>query len=462
MLSQSKNPTMNRSSKSLVDYFRCPGRFAELEVDCAASAIQGFFEFGKGTICFGRCSGFMPSGNISSGLPDSLAGARFDGLRLCMPFDLDEVVDNLRSEKYINNSNGFHEKASEGSMAKLIYYFFRPILPVGIRKYLQRARLAGWEKISFPQWPVDVSVEDVMKGAIGLVAKGVNSAKVPFIWFWPHAAPACAVMTHDVEGTRGRDFCSVLMDMDNAQGIKSSFQIIPEVRYTVSEGFLESIRKRGFEVNVHDLNHDGKLFQEEREFSRRAEKINRYAKSFGAKGFRAGAMYRNQEWISRLSVSYDMSVPNVAHLEPQRGGCCTVMPYFIGGILELPVTMTQDYSLFQILGDFSIDLWKTQAERIINRNGLLSFISHPDYLIEPRARKVYKQLLEYIAQLRDQWKVWVPVPHEIDSWWRSRSQMTLVPDGDSWRIEGPDSDRARVAYATIQEGRVVYTIDGAN
>jgi hypothetical protein len=453
---------MNRTSKSLVDYFRCPGSFAEFEVDDSATGKQGFFEFGQGTTCFGRCSGFAPSDHFASNLPDSLAGARFDGLRLCMPFDLDEIVDNLRSEKYRNNSNGLHENASQGTVAKRVYYFFRPILPVGIRKYLQRVRLAGWEKIPFPQWPVDVTVEEVMKRVIGLIAKGGKSAKVPFIWFWPHGAPACAVMTHDVEATPGRDFCSALMDMDDAQGIKSSFQIIPEVRYTVSQGFLESIRKRGFEVNVHDLNHDGVLFQDKQEFSRRAEKINWYVKSFDVKGFRAGAMYRNQEWIPALDVSYDMSVPNVAHLEPQRGGCCTVMPYFIGKMLELPLTMTQDYSLFQILGDYSIDLWKTQAERILDRNGLLSFISHPDYLMESRARNVYKQLLEFIAQLRDQRKVWVPVPREIDRWWRSRSQMTLVPDGDSWRIEGPDSDRARVAYATIQEDRVVYSIDEPN
>ena len=53
-----------------------------------------------------------------------------------------------------------------------------------------------------------------------------------------------------------------------------------------------------------------------------------------------------------------MSVPNVAHLEPQRGGCCTVMPYFVGDVLELPLTTIQDYSLFHILGDYSTTLWK--------------------------------------------------------------------------------------------------------
>jgi len=45
----------------------------------------------------------------------------------------------------------------------------------------------------------------------------------------------------------------------------------------------------------------------------------------------------------------NMSVPNVGHLDAQLGGCCTVMPFYIGDILELPLTTTQDYSLFNIL-----------------------------------------------------------------------------------------------------------------
>jgi len=71
-------------------------------------------------------------------------------------------------------------------------------------------------------------------------------------------------------------------------------------------------------------------------------------------------MYRNQDWYDSFDFSYDMSAPNVAHLDPMRGGCCTVMPYFIGKILELPVTTSQDYTLFHMLNDYSIDLWKQQ------------------------------------------------------------------------------------------------------
>jgi hypothetical protein len=266
------------------------------------------------------------------------------------------------------------------------------------------------------------------------------------------------MMTHDVEQPAGKDFCAKLMDLDDAAEIKASFQLVPEVRYTLDKDFLELFRRRGFEVNVHDLNHDGALFQDKAEFLRRAARINQYAKEFRTRGFRAGAMYRNQEWFGALDISYDMSVPNVAHLEPQRGGCCTVMPYFIGNVLELPLTATQDYSLFHILGDYSIELWKRQIEMILERHGLISFIVHPDYVIEERAQAVYVDLLAHLARVRAERKVWIALPSEIDLWWRNRREMQLVQDGDTWRIEGPDKERARIAYAVLDGDRLTYQV----
>jgi hypothetical protein len=73
-------------------------------------------------------------------------------------------------------------------------------------------------------------------------------------------------------------------------------------------------------------------------------------------------MYREQAWFDAFDFSYDMSVPNAAHLEPQRGGCCTVLPYFVGDVLELPLTTTQDYSLFHILGEYSMERWHNRRD----------------------------------------------------------------------------------------------------
>jgi hypothetical protein len=249
------------------------------------------------------------------------------------------------------------------------------------------------------------------------------------------------------------------MDLDDAAGIKASFQVVPEDRYPVTDRFLNGIRDRGFEINVHDLNHDGRLFIDRERFLRRAERINLYGRAYGAAGFRSGALYRNLDWYHALDFSYDMSVPASGHLEAQRGGCCSVMPFFVGSILELPVTTTQDYSIFHILNQYSIDLWKRQIAAIAERHGLASFIIHPDYVRERRAQDTYTALLTHLARLRSEQRFWIALPREVNQWWRQRSQMRLIRRGTQWEIEGNGRERARIAYASLEGDRIVYSLE---
>jgi hypothetical protein len=266
-------------------------------------------------------------------------------------------------------------------------------------------------------------------------------------------------MTHDVETTLGRDFSAALMDINDEYEIKASFQVVPEKRYSVPESYLSSIRDRGFEVGVQDLNHDGHLYSTRDEFLRRAELIRQYRKQFGATGFRAAILYRNLDWLPELDFSYDMSVPNVAHLDPQSGGCCTLFPYFIGKTLEIPVTTTQDYSLFHIIGEYTLDLWKKQTRLILRKNGLMNFIVHPDYIVDQKPQQTYRNLLAHLSELRADQNVWLPLPHEVDEWWRARGQMQIVDDGGNLRIGGEGSERARIAYARLENGQLTYSFD---
>jgi hypothetical protein len=209
---------------------------------------------------------------------------------------------------------------------------------------------------------------------------------------------------------------------------------------------------------VHDLNHDGRLYKNREYFAERVAKINAYGHKWGTKGFRAAVLYRRQEWFQDLQFAFDMSVPNVAHLDPQRGGCCTVMPYFIGNLLEIPVTATQDYTLFHILQDYRTDLWKTQIDLIMEKHGLLSFIAHPDYATTGRERKVYEALLSHLAELRQKQGVWIATPGAVNQWWRQRAGMRIVEDGPELRIEGEGSERARIAYASAIDGRLAVSV----
>jgi hypothetical protein len=413
---------------------------------------------GPDTICYGRLSCGSPAVTRSEDLRDAVGCINVQSHGIALPFDAEEVVENLRRERYTAH---FREEGRiPNEILRMMYYLIRPLVGVSVRRYLQKVYLRGWDKIIFPAWPVDVTVDRIHQKLLAFSLRAQGLQKIPFIWFWPEGFSSCAIMTHDVEQESGRDFCSTLMDLDESFGIRSAFQVVPEKRYSVPKSFLDSITSRGFEVNIHDLRHDGRLYAEREEFLRRAKRINKYVREYGAQGFRSGILYRNADWFGAFEFSYDMSLPNVAHLDPQRGGCCTVMPFFIGRIVELPLTCTQDYTLFQILGDYSIDLWKKQIALVREGHGLISFIVHPDYIIEQRARHTYKALLEFLARLRSKDKVWIALPRDVANWWRQRSNMQLVCQNGEWRVEGPGSERARVAYASLVGDTVTYRLGG--
>ncbi len=441
-------------SDCLTQYYRCPEQYVHFASKHPRSLVGGSSQFGKETTDFGSWYGRQVAGGFMKMPQDIFREVVIEDGTISPPFDPTQVVEALRRETYVDD---WRQRGALSVLARM-YYFVRPILPVGVRRHLQKLHLRGWGKVPFPKWPVDCSVDNLHEQLLLLSLRSSGAERIPFIWFWPDGASSSAIMTHDVETKAGQDFCATLMDIDDFFGIKASFQVIPEQRYSVGREFLGSIRRRGFEVVVHDLNHDGHLYKNREQFLQRVAKINSYGKEYSAEGFRAAVLYRKQLWYDALEFSYDMSVPNVAHLDPQHGGCCTVMPYFIGNILELPVTTTQDYMLFHLLNDYSLCLWKQQIELIMEKHGLISFIVHPDYIQKSRERTVYEELLGYLTLLRQEKSVWMTTPGEVNRWWRQRAEMRLVQNSRGWQVEGPGKERARLAYASEKEGHLVLTV----
>ena len=447
MTSANHNPV---PGKAVLDRYRCPESVLDFQVDAEVSRTPGFFRFGSDATCFARSSSGGSNTPVEP-LSDALVKASWSNGSVRLPFDPDEVIDNLRLERYSPAGWSAYDQA-----LKSIYYSVRPLTTRSFRKRIQKLRALDWQKASFPRWPVDTSVESICENLLTLALRAKNAERIPFVWFWPEGASGCVAMTHDVEDQVGLDHCLDLLDLDDRFGIKASVQIVPEDRYRASSDLLSEIRSRGHEICVQDLNHDGRLFDDREEFRRRAVLINQYGREYDASGFRAAVLYRKPEWFEDLKFSFDMSIPNVARLDPQRGGCCTVMPYFIRDILEIPVTTIQDYMLFHLLDQRSIDLWKTQMDLILAKNGLASFIVHPDYILEPETLAVYQELLTWLHEVRRARKVWFALPREIDTWWRARHNMCVVKRGDSWQIEGEGADRATLAFAQLEDDKLAY------
>jgi hypothetical protein len=439
--------------RGFADYFCCPESFAEFAIDEAVhgTSREGFFRFGADLVCYGSALG-KTSPAPDGSLPDLLATVKSDGHSCLLPFVPTEVAASMRRERYVRPE----QRSAAKRLIRQIYYLVRPLLPVRLRRPLQARWLRGWQDRPFPQWPVDTSVDRLFTQLMRVKLQTSQQREIPFIWFWPDGHQACAVMTHDVETEAGLNFTEELMDINDRHGIKSSFQLIPAARYTVTEATVKRIRNRGFDVNVHDLKHDGHLFDDADEFGEAADEINAHGVRFGSNGFRSGALYRNQDWYGALRFRYDMSVPNCAHLDPQRGGCCTVMPYFVGDMIEIPVTATQDYSLFHVLKTYDQKLWREQIARISAVHGLISFIVHPDYLDHPDALGAYETLLRSLADLRANSGLWIARPDEVDDWWRARHATRLEETADGWRVSGDGAARARVAFASLKGDRLVY------
>jgi len=445
-------------SSILSDYYRVPDEGLARVWAPPLSGEDGFFLFGPDVICYGKSATGVSPEIENAGRFDASRNANLKNSEVHLPFNPVQVVENLLRERYVKQRPAKNGRMVDLPIVRSTYYAVRELLPVSIRKHLQKFYLGDWSRLLFPRWPVDFTVDTLHERILRLSMQANGIQRMPFIWFWPNGAPNALIVTHDVETAAGRDFTRELIDLDEAHGIRASFQVIPEKRYEVPDEYVALIRSRGFEFNIHDLNHDGQLYQERQLFLQRSKKINSYVKKFATNGFRAGVMYRNLDWYDAYEMSYDMSMPNVAHLEPQRGGCCTVFPYFVGKILEIPLTTCQDYSLFQILNDYSIDLWKQQLALLRKRNGLMSFIAHPDYLIDASARKVYESLLQYLQQMVQREKIWMALPGEVDQWWRARSQMHLVQADGRWTVEGPQSDQAKVAFAVRDGDNLRYEV----
>jgi peptidoglycan/xylan/chitin deacetylase (PgdA/CDA1 family) len=308
------------------------------------------------------------------------------------------------------------------SAPRRVYYTVKPLLPQTARGLLRRlhrrSMVAG-----FPLgWPIEDRYARFQWEVARQVLRVSGRAALPFIHFWPAGGRFAFVLTHDVETAEGQSRVRALADLDEEFGFRSSFNFVPE-RYRVDPSLLEELRERGFEVGVHGLRHDGRLFRSERAFSRRAGAINHHLRRLGAAGFRSPLTHRHPEWMQALDIEYDLSFFDTDPYEPMPGGTMSLWPFAIGRFLELPYTLAQDYTLVAVLGETTPRLWLEKVDFLRAYAGLALLNTHPDYLTLPHMRQVYTDFLRAMSGRRDYWHA---LPQELAQWWRARARATSV------------------------------------
>jgi hypothetical protein len=246
---------------------------------------------------------------------------------------------------------------------------------------------------------------------------------------WPENKKFAFVLTHDVETAQGQAKCEQLSRVEEEMGFRSAFYFVPR-RYEVSAKLRDRLVGKGFEVGVHGLEHDGKLYRSKREFMERAAVINEYLKQWNSAGFSSPCMLHNLEWIHDLNIEYDISTYDTDPFEPQAGGIGTVFPVCVangcnhGYYVELPYTLAQDFTLFVLMKENRIDIWKNKVDWVVEKGGMVHLKTHPDYMnfgdtrvgMQEYPARLYTEILAYVKD-RYEGLYWHVLPREVAGFW---------------------------------------------
>ncbi len=300
-------------------------------------------------------------------------------------------------------------------MPHKIYYTLKPFLPKAMLLQYRRfwARFV-WARYRH-DWPI---------------CQAAGTA--PPDWRgWPGEKKFALVLTHDVDTHRGVRYCRRMLEIERHLGFRSGVFFVAE-RYPIPDDLRDDIVSYNCEVGVHGLKHDGKLYHSDVEFQTRAIRIRQYLTKWNAVGFRSPAMHHRLDLLGTLGTEYDCSTFDVDPFEPQPDGMNTIFPFWISGTgdhsgyVELPYTIPQDFTVFILLRQRGIDLWKRKLDWIAERGGMALLITHPDYMDFEDGRpsvstvypsQYYTNFLEYI-RTKYAGQYWHVLPRDIASFWK--------------------------------------------
>jgi peptidoglycan/xylan/chitin deacetylase (PgdA/CDA1 family) len=350
-----------------------------------------------------------------------------------------------------------HERylgATRRSHALSAYYAIKPAIPRSVQLALRRRYARRQAARVFPAWPIEPILVDAFHDRLRATMRADGAARVPFVGFWPDGHRSGLVLTHDVEGEAGFANIGRLVEIEARHGFRSSWNFVAE-DYSVPPEIFKRLRADGFEIGLHGIRHDGRLFQSRARFDADLPKIHRYLAAWSASGFRSPATHRRADWMHKLGCLYDSSYPDTDPFEPQPGGCCSILPFLFGEVVELPITMVQDHTLWEILRQRTIEVWRRKATWIIANHGLVLVNTHPDYFVDEERFERYEELVAFLAAQAGCWRA---LPADVATWWKEREQLRCERVGDSATVAGDDAGRASIWWAREHRDEIVIDL----
>jgi hypothetical protein len=340
---------------------------------------------------------------------DAASVWRDDTGNVVLPFDPGEIMMQFWSERYQNTGGGRLRRLQPALLGA--YYAVRPIIPRPLQIAMRRAFTRVQKRATFPAFPVETALHDFYEWMFQLIAT-FSGDPVPWLDVWPGGRSWALVLTHDVETEAGLANVETLRAIERSVGQRSSWNIVP-LRYRTDDSVVAALTDEDCEIGVHGLLHDGRDLASLRLLRERLPVMHEYARRWNAVGFRSPATQRTWEWMPLLGFDYDTSYHDTAPYEPRPGGSCSYLPYFIGNpggpgdMVELPITLPMDHTLFQILQHADATVWLHKAAHVRDRGGMALILTHPDYAGDPRVTEGYRLLLD---AHRDDPTVWRALP----------------------------------------------------
>ena len=357
------------------------------------------------------------------------------GIRVCLPVQRegrDQLSSLLERWAYAVLSESYAtEHPAEAPWMLQAYYRMRPLLPRRIQILLRRVHARRRTGKSWLEWPADgiwVALAEAYLTLAMLDGEGLQPLRL-----WPEGQSSAVVLTHDVEGLEGQARCREVAALEERFGFRSCFNFVAE-RYPVDTTLQAELRDRGHELGLHGIKHDGLKFSSREVFEERVESMRRYRDLWKVDGFRSPATHRRWEWMPELPFLYDSSFPDTDPYEPIPGGCASPWPFWLGSLIELPITLPQDHTLWEILKRPALEVWLQKLNWLRGCRGLATILVHPDYLTTPARWAEYQAFLAELAAAKD---VWLALPGDVARWWRTRTvrePVSLVRDGMNCRL----------------------------
>jgi len=316
------------------------------------------------------------------------------------------------------------------------YYPIKNLIPRNLRHFANSIVIRARRQNGFPQWPCETALVDFWRQWLRTSLELVGDEYGWHIGFWPEGKQCCVVLTHDVESPEGLSRMTHMADLEEEQGFRSAWNL-PLAQYPIDWKMVEDLRSRGFEFGAHGLSHDGRLFRSRKDFDSLAPIVERVALEHDLRGFRSPSTLRNAEWISSMRFDFDSSFSDTDPYEPQPGGTCSLFPFFLSDMIELPYTLPQDHTLIHILKRDPLPIWTTKAQWIAAMGGMILVLTHPDYSGTGRHLNDYRELLRRLREIENSW---CALPSMVAEWWRRRSQASLFVGDGSPVIVAPDAD----------------------